>query len=388
LHCSSGDYAASRRAKRVFFIPRVSPQPPLTGGNGDPMLAAACDREVIMTKRRVAIIGLGMAVSPHVKSLLDLRDRVEVVWGYSRSAERAAKFAEEYGLPTTTDLDAVLDDKSISAALVLTPPWAHLDLVKQLASAGKHVLLEKPVEATTVRAQELVAACEVAGVTLAMVLQHRFREASLALRKRIEAGAIGSVAAASVAVRWWRPQSYYDEPGRGTLARDGGGVLITQAIHTLDLFLSLAGPVAEVAAFAGTSSLHRMETEDTVGAALRFANGGIGTLDCTTASYPGFPERIEIVGDKATAVLAGGALEIFYQDGRREQVGGAGGTGGGADPMAFSHEAHRAALTDFLDAIDERREPRISGKAALAVHRFIDALLRSAEEKRAVAVER
>jgi UDP-N-acetyl-2-amino-2-deoxyglucuronate dehydrogenase len=341
-----------------------------------------------MTRRRVAIIGLGMAVAPHAKSLLDLRDRVEVAWGYSRSPERAAKFAKEFGLPTTTDLGAVLNDKSISAVLVLTPPWAHLDLVKQLSGAGKHVLLEKPVEATTARAAELVAACQVAGVTLAMVLQHRFREASPALASRIEAGALGGIAAASVAVRWWRPQSYYDEPGRGTLARDGGGVLLTQAIHTLDLFLSLAGPIEEVVAFAGTSSLHRMETEDTVGAALRFANGGLGTLDATTASYPGFPERIEIVGDKATAVLTGGALEIFYQDGRREQVGGVQATGGGADPMAFSHEAHRAALTDFLDAIDERREPRVSGKAALAVHRFIDALLLSAKERRAVAVER
>jgi UDP-N-acetyl-2-amino-2-deoxyglucuronate dehydrogenase len=129
-----------------------------------------------------------------------------------------------------------------------------------------------------------------------------------------------------------------------------------------------------------------METEDIVGAGLRFANGAIGTLDATTASYPGFPERIEIVGGKATAVLTGGALDIFYQDGRREQIAGSEATGGGADPMAFSHEAHRAAITDFLDAIDHGRAPRVSGAAALAVHRLIDALLRSGRERRAVAV--
>jgi predicted dehydrogenase len=219
-----------------------------------------------------------------------------------------------------------------------------------------------------------------------MMLQHRFREASLVLKQRIDEGALGRIAAASVAVRWWRPQSYYDEPGRGTLARDGGGVLLTQAIHTLDLFLSLAGPVGEVAAFAGTTPLHRMETEDLVGAALRFRNGALGTLDATTASYPGFPERIEIVGERATAIHAAGGLEIFYQDGRRESAGGAQATGGGADPMAFSHEAHRAAITDFLDAIDEKREPRISGHVALEVHRLIDALLESSREGRAVAV--
>jgi UDP-N-acetyl-2-amino-2-deoxyglucuronate dehydrogenase len=339
-----------------------------------------------MARRRVAIIGLGMAAAPHARSLLDLQDRVEIAWAFSRSPARTAAFAAQFPVPTTNDLGRIVDDPSITAVFVLTPPWTHLDLVRTLAGAGKHILLEKPVEATTARAVELVAAYRAAGVTLAMMLQHRFRPASLALSERCAAGALGSLVAASVVVRWWRPQSYYDEPGRGTVARDGGGVLLTQAIHTLDLFLSLAGPVSEVAAFAATSALHRMETEDIVGAGLRFANGAIGTLDATTAAYPGFPERIEIVGDKATAVLVGGGLEIFHQDGRRETLGETQATGGGADPMAFSHEAHCAAIADFLDAIDSGRAPRVSGAAALAVHRLIDALLRSARAGRAVAV--
>ena len=339
-----------------------------------------------MTRRRVAIIGLGMAVTPHARSLLDLAERVDIAAAFSRSPARCDAFARQFSIPTTNDIAAIVDDKTISAVLVLTPPWTHLDLVRRLAAAGKHVLLEKPVEATLARAAELVAVCRDAGVTLGMVLQHRFRPASLALADICAAGGLGHLAAASVSVRWWRPQSYYDEPGRGTLARDGGGVLLTQAIHTLDLFLSLAGPVSEVAAFVGTTPLHRMETEDIVGAALRFANGAIGTLDATTASYPGFPERIEIVGGKATAVLAGGGLDVFYQDGRHERSGDAQGTGGGADPMAFSHEAHRAVIADFLDALDQRRAPRASGAAALAVHRLIDALLRSASEGRTVAV--
>jgi UDP-N-acetyl-2-amino-2-deoxyglucuronate dehydrogenase len=339
-----------------------------------------------MSRRRVAIIGLGMAVTPHARSLLDLADRVEIAAAFSRSPERTAAFAKEFAVPTTNDLDAIVADKSITAVLVLTPPWTHLDLVRRFAQAGKHILLEKPVEATSARAAELVETYRRAGVTLAMMLQHRFRPASRTLSEICEAGGLGPLVAASVAIRWWRPQSYYDEPGRGTLARDGGGVLLTQAVHTLDLFLSLVGAVSEVAAFAGTTALHRMETEDIVGAGLRFANGAIGTLDATTASYPGFPERIEIVGAKTTAVLTGGALELFHQDGRREQVGETQATGGGADPMAFSHEAHRAAIVDFLDAIDTGRAPRVSGAAALAVHRLIDALLRSAREGRAVAV--
>jgi predicted dehydrogenase len=337
-------------------------------------------------KRRVGIIGLGMAVPPHAESLLELGDRVEVAATFSRSAEHRARFAAKYRFPVVEEVAAILGDPSISAVLVLTPPTTHLDVVRQVAEAGKHVLLEKPVEATLARACELVEVCRRAGVALGIVLQHRFRPGSVRLAARIAEGALGEVAAASVAVRWWRPQTYYDEPGRGTLARDGGGVLMTQAIHTLDLFQSLAGPIAEVAAFAGTTRLHRMETEDFCGAALRFANGALGTLDATTASYPGFPERIEIVGTKATAVLSG-KLEIHYQDGSTENFEASQATGGGADPMAFSNEAHRGVISDFLDALDAERAPRVSGAEALKVHRLIDALLRSSRERRPVALE-
>jgi predicted dehydrogenase len=200
-------------------------------------------------------------------------------------------------------------------------------------------------------------------------------------------GALGELAAVNVVSPWWRPQSYYDEPGRGTLARDGGGVLITQAVHTLDLTLSLAGPVAEVAAIAGTTGLHRMETEDFAAAGLRFANGAYGALMATTAEYPGFPERIELIGARGTAILTGGVLTVHYQDGRMEQVGEEQATGGGADPMAFPHDAHRALLADFLDAIEQDRSPRVSGREALRVHHLIDAVLCASAERRMVAVE-
>jgi predicted dehydrogenase len=187
-------------------------------------------------------------------------------------------------------------------------------------------------------------------------------------------------------VRWWRPQSYYDEPGRGTLARDGGGVLLTQAIHTLDLFLTLTPPVAEVVAFSATSALHRMETEDSVAAALAFDGGALGALDATSAAYPGFTETISLVGMKATATLAGSQLDLHHQDGRRESLGEATATGGGADPMAFTHDAHRAVLGELLDALDEGRAPMNSGRSALRVHYLIDALLESARRRTPVAV--
>jgi UDP-N-acetyl-2-amino-2-deoxyglucuronate dehydrogenase len=337
-------------------------------------------------RRRIALVGLGMAVTPHAKSLLDLADRVEVAYAFSRSEERRRAFAERFAFPLTDDLEKVAADRSVGAVMILTPPNTHLELVQRFAAAGKHILLEKPLERSTERARTLVEATEAAGVTLGVVLQHRFREASEALRGRLEAGELGELAIANVICPWWRPQSYYDEPGRGTLARDGGGVLITQAIHTLDLLLSLTGPVAEVAGVSGTSRLHRMETEDFAGAGLRFASGALGVLLATTAAYPGFPERIELIGTRATAVLAAGVLTLHHRDGRVEKTGEEQGTGGGADPMAFPHDAHRALLTDFLDALDQDRNPRASGREALRVHRFIDAVLRASTEGRTVAV--
>jgi predicted dehydrogenase len=189
-----------------------------------------------------------------------------------------------------------------------------------------------------------------------------------------------------VSVRWWRPQSYYDEPGRGTLARDGGGVLLTQAIHTLDLALSLLPAVVEVTAYTATSALHRMETEDSAAGAARLANGALVALDATTASYPGFPERIEIIGTRGTAVLTAGLLDVYHADGRRETAGEAQATGGGADPMAFTHDAHRAVHVEFLDALDARRPPVNSGRSALAAHRVIDALLASSRQRVPIAI--
>jgi predicted dehydrogenase len=218
-----------------------------------------------------------------------------------------------------------------------------------------------------------------------MVLQHRHRPGSLRLAQIIAAGELGELAAATVSVPWWRPQAYYDEPGRGTLARDGGGVLMTQAIHTLDLFLSLTGPVARVSALGGTSRVHRMQTEDTLGAGLEFTNGAFGALWASTASYPGFAERIELIGTRGTALLSAGKLDVAWQDGKREELGERGGAGGGADPMDFPNDAHRGVLADFLDAIESGRAPRASGREVLKVHRFIDALLESAARGSAVS---
>jgi predicted dehydrogenase len=338
-----------------------------------------------MAKRRIGLIGLGMAVAPHALSLAELDDRVDVL-AYCRSAAGREAFNARFGLPVTDRLEAVVDDPSIDAVLLLTPPDARLELVRRIAAAGKHLLMEKPLERTLDAALSLVRLTEAAGVTAGVVFQHRFREASEALRRCIVAGDLGDIAAVQPDVPWWRPQSYYDEPGRGTLARDGGGVLITQAIHSLDLMLSLTGPAASVQAIAGTTALHHMESEDFVGAGLTFANGAMGALLATTSFRPGLTEKLVLAGTKSSAVLEGGRLTIHRPDGETETVGGAQSGGGGADPMAFDHGWHKALISDFLDALDAGRPPRVTPREALQVHRLIDALLRSAAEGRRVTL--
>ena len=340
-----------------------------------------------MARVRVALIGLGMAVTPHAKSLLDLRQRVDVAYAFAPSASRRRDFQAQYPFPLCDRLETILDDPTVAAVFILTPPNTHLDLVRRAAQSGKHVLLEKPLEVSTARSRALVETCRAAGVRLAVMLQHRFRPGGIELRRMLARGELGEIVGVSTSIRLWRPQSYYDQPGRGTRARDGGGVLLTQGIHTLDLMLSLAGPIVEVTGYATTTSIHRMETEDMVAAAARFANGALGVIDATTSAFPGFPERIELACKNATAVIAGTALDVRFHDGRvagREADGSGGGTG--ADPMAFPHDYHRALIGDFLDAVANGREPAVRGVEALKVHHLIDALLETSRTSRPVAV--
>jgi predicted dehydrogenase len=332
-----------------------------------------------MPKKRIGIIGLGMASAPHAQSLLDLADRVEVAAAFSPTDARRRDFAARWSFPVVDSAEAIFGDQNIDAVLILTPPSTHLELVSRAADSGKHILLEKPLEISADRAERLVEASERAGVTLGIVLQQRFRPVSLTLAALVAEGRLGELVGASARLSNWRPQSYYDQPGRGTKARDGGGVLLTQAIHTLDLLISFTGLPAEVMAYAATTAVHRMETEDIAAGAFRFQNGAIGTVNATTCAYPGYPDAIELIGTKGSARIESTALAAHFHDGSEVRLDdGSLGGGAGADPMAFPHHHHRAVIADFLDAIEDNRAPKVSGREALKVHRFIDAILRSA----------
>ena len=323
----------------------------------------------------VSVIGLGNALQPHARSLVDLADRARVVWAVASSEARLQGVADRYGFPTTTDVARAIEDPAVDAVIVLTPANAHLPIAEAAFAAGKHVLCEKPLEVSIERGERLIAAGRRAERRLGICLQHRFRPGSQRLHEVLRSGTLGDIQAATLMVPWWRPQSYYDDPGRGVLARDGGGVLITQAIHSLDLFRWLLGIERVEAAQVRTTALHRMETEDYAAALLRLGNGAPGTIIGTVAAYPGSPEWLHIIGSRGTARMDGGNLRLAFLDGREDVFTDSAGTGSGASVMAFSHDAHRAVLSDFLDAIEQGRDPAIPGEEALATQRVIDAIL-------------
>ena len=272
----------------------------------------------------VSVIGLGNALQPHARALVDLTDRARVVWAAASSETRLKDVADRYGFPTTTDVARAIEDPAVDAVMVLTPANAHLPIAEAAFAAGKHVFCEKPLEVSIERGEQLIAAGRRANRQLGICLQHRFRPGSQRLHAVLRWGALGDVQAATMMVPWWRPQSYYDEPGRGVLARDGGGVLMTQAIHSLDLFRWLVGIERVEAAQVRTTALHRMETEDYASALVRLGNGAPGTIIATVAAYPGGPEWIHIIGSKGTARIEGGGLQSRVLDGGEEMLDDAG----------------------------------------------------------------
>lgn len=338
-----------------------------------------------MKRVGIGIVGLGLAVKPHILALRDLAAKADIIGCFAPSAERRAAFARAYGAPVADSLDTLLGDARIDAVLVLTPPRTHAEIAMRAARAGKHVLLEKPVDTDLPSAIALVDAVEREHRTLGVVFQHRFRTGSMTLRSLLDAQALGELVSISASIRWWRSAAYFAEPGRGMRARDGGGLLLTQAIHTLDLLLHLAGPIRQVAAFCRTSPLRRIDTEDVACASVTYANGAIGVIDATTAAYPGYPERLEFAGTGGSAVLEGEKLTVHRCGEEVMEIEGSPGSSR-ADPMAFSHVAHRRLIEDYLDAIVEGRPPIASGRSALAVHALIDAILESSGTTRVLDV--
>ena len=326
----------------------------------------------------IAVIGAGMASGPHFRALRDLG--ADVRWVVTRDEERAARAADSLpGARIAASVEDALSDPKVGTALILTPANTHLDMISRSAGAGKAVVVEKPLEISVERARQAIALCRRAAVPLAVVFQHRHRTVTPLLKDIIDRGGLGPIHAVEVQVPWWRDQGYYDEPGRGSYTRDGGGVLVTQAIHVLDLAMHLCGPVAAVSARTRTTACHRMDAEDLAVAAVEWGCGALGTILASTAHRPGFGDVIRVAGRDGTAVLEGCRLRVWDESGAVQEHGGTPGDRPPAHPMDFSHDDHRRFLAAALTSIAQGAAPAGFGTVeVLRPLELIEAMERSA----------
>lgn len=339
---------------------------------------------------RFALVGAGNIAKIYVAAFAAVPDAViTVVCNRTEATGRA--LAQQCGADWVADFRAAVSRDDVDAVVVATPSGTHADVAVAAAQAGKHLLVEKPLDITLVRVDSILQAAEEAGVVLASVYPLRFTEGAQRAKVAMDAGRLGQLALADVYVKWFRPQSYYDSSWRGTWKSDGGGALMNQAIHNIDLVQWLAGPVVNVIGRTATLA-HKMETEDTASALLSYANGAQGVIQGATSCWPGDPARVELHGDRGTIVLQEGRIVVWkLQDaapGEEEAMlalESADGSGA-ADPMAIGFEKHRRQIVDLIEAIRTGRPPAIQGAEARRSVEIVRAVYRSAATNAPVAL--
>lgn len=319
-----------------------------------------------------AIVGCGMIARFHARALADVPG-TKLVCVISRSAETAAKFVKEHeltGVEPSNDLAAVLKRPDVHVVIITTPSGAHAEPAVQAAQAGKHVVVEKPLEIALDRCDKIIEACQKNKVQLCTIFPSRFGDANTELKRAITAGRFGRLTLGETTCKWWRPQSYYDEGGwKGTQALDGGGALMNQAIHNVDLLLWMMGPVTHISGFTAMLAHERIEVEDSAVACLRFKNGALGVIQATTSVWPGLPKTIAIHGDKGSAVIEQDDLlkwefqpEAAEDKSIRDKFAvKVGASGGSSNPASISHVGHARQLADFVQAITTGKAPLVDG---------------------------
>lgn len=315
------------------------------------------------------IVGCGMIAGFHAKAINDI-EGATLVACQSRRVEAAEAFAVQHGGEAYADLAEMLGDDAIDVVTICTPSGAHLDPAVAAAEAGKHVIVEKPLEVTTERCDTIIEACRKNSVTLSTIFPSRFHDSSIILKNAVDEGRFGTLTLGDAYVKWFRTQAYYDSgQWRGTWELDGGGALMNQAIHSVDLLLWLMGNVVEVSAHSATLAHERIEVEDVVTATLKFENGALGVIEATTAAFPGMLKKIEIHGSTGSAVIEEEDIKVWQfatdQPNDRaivEKYASMTETGGGAaDPAAIGHAAHAKQFADVVNAINNGTQLKIDG---------------------------
>jgi UDP-N-acetyl-2-amino-2-deoxyglucuronate dehydrogenase len=340
----------------------------------------------------IGIVGTGVIAAMHAAAIAAVPG-ARLVAVTDAVPERAVQFAGSHGCAAEPGLDALLARDDIDVVSVCVPSGLHAEVGIQAAAAGKHLIVEKPIDVSLAAADRLIDAANAAGVAMTVISQHRFDPGLVELRGLIDDGMLGRLVLGEASTKWYRSQGYYDSgPWRGTWALDGGS-LMNQGIHYVDLLRWTMGPVIEVSAVYATQD-HKIEVEDTALAVLRFTSGAVGTIVSSTAVFPGFAQRLEVSGTGGTVLVEDGEIvrSAFTSDTPDPGLRGtrlprpAPAEGAAANAAALDMAGHAAQIADLLTAIEQGREPSVTGRDGRDVLEVVLAVYESAREGRPVVL--
>ena len=334
----------------------------------------------------IGILGTGVIADFHAKALSQIPN-VKLIAAYNRTPEKGLEFSKKHKINFASTPEALLKNPDIDIVCVCTASGNHLEPALACAQAGKNIIIEKPIEVTLARCDQMIAACHKAGVTLGGILPRRFTQGAVALKSAITTGRFGQITLASALIPWWRSQEYYDSAAwRGTQKLDGGGALMNQGIHTIDLLVWLLGPVKRVSATMGLVAHKNIEVEDIATGWIEFTNGARATIAGTTTcwSQQGLPAEIRIHGTTGSAILHDNKLVTFEfkepQPTDQKEIGRVTQGAGANDPKAIDTTWHQANLEEIINAIRENKKPSIDGIEGRKAVELILALYQSAQQ--------
>jgi predicted dehydrogenase len=344
------------------------------------------------------IVGAGLIADFHAKALADIPN-AKLTCCCDKIQDRANKLADKYGARAFENYEEMLKSDDVDIVTIATPSGFHMEPTIAAAEAGKHVLCEKPLEVTLERIDAMIEAHNKSGTRLGGIFPYRFNDSQTVLREAINSGRFGVITYAGIYVPWWRTDEYYKDSWHGTWKLDGGGALMNQSIHMVDMLCDVMPPIESLQAYTGTLG-HKIEAEDTAAAVLRYTNGALGVIYGTTASYPGQFRRFEITGTKGTVIQVENSFTVWqFADEKpedeeiRKKFGQIEGGGGVSDPAAITHDNHTRNFKAFLDALEtgaplsagaDSKGGWISGAEARKAVEVILAIYKSAKEQTTV----
>lgn len=333
------------------------------------------------------IIGAGLIADFHAKAIQNL-ENARLTGICSSNPDKARKLAEKYNCKTFKDSTELLRSDEIEIVTIATPSGAHMEPTIEAALCGKHVICEKPLEISLERVDKMIEAHNKAGTKLGGIFNYRYNDSFKYLKSAIDNGRFGTITYASIHVPWWRSDDYYKDSWHGTLKLDGGGALMNQAIHMIDILQHLMGPVDSLQAYTATLG-HSIEVEDTAAAVLRFKNNALGIIYGSTASFPGQFRRIEITGTKGTVIQVENSFKVWQFADQTEadneifnRFNKIEGGGGVSDPGAIPFEPHAKNIAAFIDSIETGKTFEINGLEARKAVEIVLAIYTSARERR------